>query len=403
MRGQGVHIGTWRALVQEPALALWAVYILLVPIYLFKSGLPQPGDAFVILLIPVALYRWNGRLLRNARAAFVALIWFTLWVCCVNYGWALLLGNFQVFGPDAFLLHPLYYIYNALVFLTALVLHRRYGDLVLRITVYAVFITIYVQVIASFILPSSAFRGMVFFNNPNQLGYYVLLAASLIALTHRRLGLTLVTSGIALTCCAYLALVSASRAAAGGIAVLLVFLVFSNPKVIVLASLAAIGLATLGGPVTDAVAISEQRAINRTSNVGFFEERGYDRIWKHSEYLVFGAGEGGLSRFGTPRVKHMEIHSSAGTVLFSYGVVGSILFLLFVWRVLSGASWGPVLTLVPPLLYTIAHQGLRFTMLWVLLAIFLALKQERLAAPSRASVNGPRTCPVPGAGMRAPV
>lgn len=393
----------WRELVQEPALAAWAVYILLIPLYVFKSGLPQPGDMFVVILLPVALYRWNGRLSRDARSAFVSLIWFTFWVWCVDYGWALLLGDFKIFGPDAFLLHPLYYTYNALILLTALVLHRRHGELFLRITVYAVFVSIYIQAVASFVLPSSAFRGMLFFNNPNQLGYYVLLAASLIALTHRRLRLRLLTSGLALTCCAYLALLSASRAAAGGIAVLLVFLVFSNPKVIVLACVAAVGLATIGGPVTDAIALSEKRA-QRKSNVGFFEERGYDRIWEHYEYLLLGAGEGGLSRFDeTAHVKRMEIHSSAGTVLFSYGIIGSILFVLFVWRIVRRAAWGPILMLVPPLLYTIAHQGLRFTMLWVLLAIFLALKQERLAEQSGVTRKNAQRRSVPSTGLHAPV
>jgi hypothetical protein len=45
---------------QDPMLILWTMYLLLDPIYVFRSGLPQPGDMLVIFLTPLALSRWNG-------------------------------------------------------------------------------------------------------------------------------------------------------------------------------------------------------------------------------------------------------------------------------------------------------------------------------------------------------
>jgi hypothetical protein len=69
-----------------------------------------------------------------------------------------------------------------------------------------------------------------------------------------------------------------------------------------------------------------------------------------------------------------EIHSSAGTVFFSYGIVGVALFLYFLWQLLRGASVRSMFILVPPLLYTIAHQGLRVSLLWILFALFVSLK-----------------------------
>lgn len=362
---------------RDPALIVWAIHIMLIPLYVFKSGLPQPGDMFIVVLAPVALFRWDGKLPRSMREAFRPLLWFTLWVCLVNYSWAVLTGNFAPKGPDSYLLYPVYYIYNVLVFLVAFVLYRRHRDAFLRLTVYAVVATVYVQVLASFVMRSSVGRGTLFFNNPNQLGYFALLAATLVALTHRRLQFKLITSGVALTCCGYLAVVSASRAAAAAIGILLVFLVFSNPKIIVMACLATIGLVAIGGPVKSALERSEARVLKHNAKrLTFFEERGYDRIWTHPEYLLLGAGEGGLSRFDTATHVMTEIHSSAGTVIFSYGLVGTILFLIFGWRVIRGAKFRATLMLGPPMLYTIAHQGLRFTMLWVLLAIFVALKDE---------------------------
>jgi hypothetical protein len=366
--------------MRNPALITWALYIFLIPLYIFKSGLPQPGDAFVLLLIPVALHRWNGRLSRDMREVIRSLFWFTLWVCVVDYAWMFLTGEFTVFGTDGFMLYPLYYIYNALIFLVAIVLYRRFGDAFLRVTLVVVTATVFIQVLSSLALRTGGARGSVFFNNPNQLGYYALLAATLIALTHRRLRLRLLPSSLALVACGCLAMISASRAAAGGIAILLALMIFSNPKIIVVACLAAVAVVSGVGPIADAIEASQDRVLNRSRNsdATFFEERGYDRIWRNQQYLVLGAGEGGLSRFDdTAYVKSMEIHSSAGTVLFSYGVVGSILFLVLMWRVIRGARVRLMITLLPPLLYTGAHQGLRFTMLWIVLAVFVALKDER--------------------------
>jgi hypothetical protein len=365
--------------MRQPALVVWALYLFLIPLYVIKSGLPQPGDVIVVPLIPMALHRWNGKLPGHMRATVRSLLWFTLWVCAVDYTWVFVMGSWQVFGPDSFMLYPLYYIYNGLVFVVVIVLYRRLGDVFLRVTVFSVTATVYVQVVSSLVFKNAGARSSLFFNNPNQLGYYALLAATLIALLHRRLQLRLLTSSLALVCCGLLAVVSASRAAAGGIAVLLVFLMFSNPKVIVVACVAALAMFSGIGPISHAIDASQQRVMNRGahSNLSFSEERGYDRIWRNQQYLVLGAGEGGLSRFDTTaHVKNMEIHSSAGTILFSYGIVGSLLFVVFAWRVMRRSRLPLLIVLIPMLLYSGAHQGLRFTMLWILLAIFVVLKDD---------------------------
>lgn len=383
-----VHTASWRQVLGQPALVVWALYIFLIPFYVFKSGLPQPGDLFVVILVPVALRRWSGKLTRTARDAFRPLLWFTIWVCLVDYGWAIVEGNFRVFGTDSFLLFPVYYIYNACVFLVSLVLYQRYGNTFLRLTLYIIIGTVFVQTMSSLVLRSGTLRSTLFFNNPNQLGYYALLSATLIALTHRRLQIRLLIAGLALTGCGYLALISASRAAVGGVAILFALVVFSNPRVIIVTSILAAGLLTLGGPVAHAIDSYEQRSEMRHSSEGFFADRGYDRVWEHEDYLLLGAGEGGFNRFSTEKHGNMELHSTPGTLLFCYGIVGTVLFLVWLWRVVRGARLRAALMLAPPMMYTIAHQGLRFTMLWVLAAIFVTLKDPipiRRPAPAIAT------------------
>ena len=366
----------------HPALIIWGLYVFLSPFYVFTSGLPQPGDMFVLLLLPVAFAQWDGRMTRPSLAVFKPLLWFTIWVCIVDYGWALVLGNFKLFGTDTFVLYPLYYIYNTMIFLAVLVLSRKYGDTFLRVTLYAIYATIAVQVFAALVLRQGGHRGSAFFNNPNQLGYYALLAACLIVLLHWRLGMRVLISGLVLMGCGYLALSSASRSAVGGIAILFALLVFTNPRMFLAASIAGLLLVSAGGPISDAIDRARVRAAKPASHLTFWEERGYDRIWNHKEYLVLGAGEGGLSRFDTPTKKMQgEMHSSIGTILFSYGIVGVFLFGMFMWQLGHGASWRMLLVLVPPFAYAVAHQSLRFTLLWVMLAIFAAIKPR---APAHA-------------------
>jgi hypothetical protein len=160
--------------------------------------------------------------------------------------------------------------------------------------------------------------------------------------------------------------------------------------VVIIASLATITLIAVG-PLAAVFDKTEERIRLRSkrSAVNFFEERGYDRIVEHKQHVILGAGEGGFRRWDeTAHVKNMEIHSSAGTILFSYGIIGSILFVVFAWRVVRGAPWRLSLLLVPPLLYTIAHHGLRFTLLWIVLSVFVALKLDHL--PKRSAPEVPR-------------
>ena len=50
------------SLARSPGLLVWALFVLLNPVYLFSSGLPQPGDMLIVALVPFSLAGWNGRL-----------------------------------------------------------------------------------------------------------------------------------------------------------------------------------------------------------------------------------------------------------------------------------------------------------------------------------------------------
>jgi hypothetical protein len=128
--------------------------------------------------------------------------------------------------------------------------------------------------------------------------------------------------------------------------------------------------------------------VDQFPQYSFLEERGWGRIYDNPEYILVGAGEGGTGRFRDSRIGTHEIHSSAGMIIFSYGIVGTLLFLWFSWRVLEGARLGAVVMLTPIAAFTVAHHGLRDSMLWMVLSVFLMLKWQR-GPPIAAVRRGP--------------
>lgn len=383
-----------RRVAQDPPLFLWALYLLLLPVYIFSSGLPQPGDILILLLLPATFLRWNGRMAKASSRPLRALGAFILWGILLNYTWMIILGKFGFFGKDTFLLVPVFYIYNGLILLCVLVLHQRYGDRFLWLTLNMVLITVISQVLISFVVGGGSHRQTVLFNNPNQLGLYALLSANILAFGRHRMGFGTLKSGIGLFCCLYLALLSASKAALAGTAILLAVSVLSNPRTIILVGLVMVGLLSFPNPLTDTVERSRTR-IEEKQELGFFDSRGYDRIWNHKEYWVMGAGEGGLSRFAdTSIIGDHELHSSAGTLFFCYGLVGVVLFASFLLRVIEGTTLRNALLLTPALAYSLAHQGLRFTLFWILIGVFVGLKKHLSPATSPPSSSpSPRLAP----------
>lgn len=361
-------------------MLVWCLTLILTPFYVVDSGLPQPGDALVILLLPLSLARWDGRFDKPTSRMLRALLWFTAWVVVVNLAWAFVQWSWA--NPKNFVMHPLFYIYNAAVLISALILARPDPARFVRLTVDVTLLMVLFQVIASFFYRTELYRGTLFFNSPNQLGYYCLLAAVLFAMTQQPLGLSRVRAALGVTGCAYLAVLSSSRASLAGILVLLLVLVVANPRAVIIGSLIAVALTMLGGPLSDALEVSQRRAlVDRAPQVSFAEERGYERIWNYPEYLLLGAGEGDYGRFAREGQAPREIHSSIGTVVFGYGVIGVFLFMTFAVRLIRGGTLRMAIMMIPALTYTVAHQGLRFTSFWVVVAVFVMLKQAAARPP----------------------
>ena len=58
-----------RESIRHPALLVWMLYLLAIPFYVGASGLPQPSNVLLVMMIPLALRGWDRRFgLREAKA-----------------------------------------------------------------------------------------------------------------------------------------------------------------------------------------------------------------------------------------------------------------------------------------------------------------------------------------------
>jgi hypothetical protein len=363
------------AVLRDPTLILWSLYVLLFPVYYLPSGLPQPSAVVIVLLAPLVFARFDGRVFAAARGPVRALGVFLLYVIAETLIWTVLESAYTLSARNGFLIVPIWYLFDFLVFLLTLLLYRRYRERFVKVTLWLVLISVMVQSgFALVITAAHGARGKLLFNNPNQLGFYAVLSATLITFGRGRVRLNNKLVAAGLVACAYLGLLSASKGALLAIGLLVAVGILSNPRMIILAAAAMLLLLAVSNPVSEALDRTTSR-FGRTDELGMLESRGYDRIVNHKEYWFLGAGEGDYQRFeDTTVIGDHELHSSGGTIFFCYGIVGALVFLNFVWQIVRRAPFRRSLLLLPAFVYGLSHQGLRFTLLWVLLATFVNLK-----------------------------
>ncbi|MDP1542354.1 MAG: hypothetical protein Q8L99_04315 [Polycyclovorans sp.] len=353
------------------------------PIYIFPSGLPQPAD-FVYMLwvalafICVAYSKDSGFFLRGGRRESLFLGVLVFWVLVVSMANALYHQDVEIAFP------ALFYIFNFLVFVGFIICANMFGDNFKKYLVWFLCLTggvLLLFLILGFI-PGAA-RQVAGFNNPNQLGYFsLLLGACGVLLVDRGKSILPLIWMIFVSLLGVLASSSLSSLGAFGLVVLGAALkfpgVFISKKIVtVVFSVLLILFSLTHFGTTDQLSQQWETRLNvverKLDNVG--ESRGYTRIIENPEYLFLGAGERGRWRFGSHH-SH-EMHSSLGTILFSYGFIGLALFLFFLLACFRRAHFYSISIFMAPMAYSLTHQGLRTTFFWVLLALIVIYGRKK--------------------------
>lgn len=345
-------------------LLLIIAYLIAKPFYFQDSGSAQIGDLIFALVFGITVLGRQELARGTAPVLWMALL-FATYSLIVNAVWAGILDDLSILKT------PVFYFFNCAVIYVLLVTSARSGERFLRAVLYGVALSAILQVLLSLaFIAGGQERQTLFFNNPNQLGYWAVLSATMFCMLAKRLRVRLIFQLPMLAIFGYVVALSLSKGAI--IAFLTLGLIhfsrkWSHMAMLVLICVPIVYLASDLPLIEDVV--------GRLENIGHQSDdslhgRGYDRIWLYPRYLFFGAGELGLVRF--PET-HIELHSTLGTVVFSYGAIGVLLFGLLLWQLLRVSNWSLMLYLVPAFLYGLAHQGLRFSLLWVLFAMIAAV------------------------------
>lgn len=353
---------------------IWAGYLVLSTVYIFEKGLPQPADILLMLgVLPGLAWQFI-----NHRGHFSS-----LYLCGAAFAALTLLINLTHFAflPDGrFLKSAFYYPYNFMVFCFVVFLFTQNPHQMIHTTYRALAISIIIQLIWAWLFDDIS-RATGGFAKPNQLAYWALLSAGILFFIRRHEKLNLIDI-LLLSALLFIQSLSLSKAGIISSFILLSF-IFVSPQTRPLYKFALTALLVAGiclAALTQGgfdLLIDKIEALHRISDrlatIGLERDdsligRGYDRLWTHPHFMIFGAGEGGFERF-TNINGTRELHSGLATILFSYGVTGFALFSAFVIGVFRRQPLICWAVLGCILLFSLPHQAFRFTHFWVFLGI----------------------------------
>ena len=350
-------------------LSVWFMLVLLSPVYLFESGTPQICDYLMLVLFVMLCVLGRIQWREHCSPLMVSIL-----ACC---GYAILsnLIWYCLSGHSDHLTFACYYLFALLTVLVVSSLEVWFRRRFIQWTVTSLLLAIVQTTIVSAFSDSGEVRSSGLFNNPNQLGYFVVLSASMLWIWFDRYSLNrtkatrLYIIGVfaIVACLGYLSMTTMSRATIGALGVGAILFFGRKP---ILALLIAIPLVWGFGYLDDTLHFTEafSSRLENQDRLGqsFLQGRGYDRISYYRTNWIFGVGEGNNQRFGYS--DHTgELHSTFGSFFFCYGIVGFFLLTNVLVGLSRSAGVRSLLYMLPALAFGLAHNGIRETYFWVLI------------------------------------
>ena len=386
------------------------------PVYLFPSGGFQIFVLFLLCFCGFVAIRKASisRILRESHLLSRAMLVFLAYSFIVNGYHAMSSGTIKPI---------IYSLYFCFVFVVAICVSSAITDRpkILAAVYYGIAVSVIVQLaVALIIVDESCTRITLFFNNPNQLGFYAVLCMGLLTYLYPSTRQNLWLFVVSLLSNLWLAALTLSLAAIVCVLLLIVLQIVFGPKSVrkglLLMVLAALPILLISQDFllqkSECNRFEMRRIVSGQNSVtirnaaiqgkeikeikiepgvwGKIEAqlnyRGYDRMWKLPEYLVFGAGEGIVDRnLRGDGSRDKELHSAPATLFFSYGIVGLAFFIYIVAILILKRGLGVLVVLLPLAIYSMFHNTLRQPFLWMLVALLL------YAPYSLKAVNGSRS------------
>lgn len=355
-------------------VTLLSSYLFLKQFYIWESGLPQPADLLLLLFLVHGIVTTRGSVGR-ASVAGLALL-FGYWTAIVNITAAVVIG-----APAKLLAASIMNIYNALALALALNAIRenreRYSNAIQKSSTLALIAQAAIVAIAG---ATWGNRAMGTFNNPNQLAFFAVLYLALVLLVRAHDRASLRWTFVACPAAMYCSVASLSRAGMVAVGVMIVGSLLSPPSSrgltgryrLAVVGASIVSFATIAGLRSQTIVSWYERIANR-ANIDDISARGLDRLSGYPQYWFFGSGEGEYWRFDSP----LETHSLLLNMQISYGIVGLAIFGLLLYgafRPSIRSSWHILLGIM---IFGLGHNGIRHTVLWILLGLMAATSHLR--------------------------
>ncbi|WP_258359790.1 O-antigen ligase family protein [Moorella sulfitireducens (nom. illeg.)] len=377
------------------------------PFYLWQSGLPQISH--IIAAVAICL-----RVLLRPR-----FYWERLWglgAAFVLYSYLVGLIIFAKYKDVHTILSPTYYAFGFMIFLFLITLCKEKGSAFLTKIFWIHFIALFFVTMLGILGIGRMFgqaRIIATFNDPNQMANWILWATIIIGVSGKALYRSWLPGGVSLIPASVGIAFTASRSGALGLFSLFavygligfyyLFRYILTKERINLVRGIIFGLFIIAVGIgigftydfwqEDLKRITFQaeylfERFNERDLDDTFEGRGYDRIWKFPEYLIFGAGEGAHERYAERTRFLGEFHSSWAGLLFNYGMVGTFLFFGFVFVILLRISdiWFKLM-LLSPFIYGFTTYNIRNWYFWVGLALLYSSYQVLKENKSRDKIK----------------
>lgn len=354
---------------------LWILSIVGSQFYVFKSGIPQPAHFFLFVLFIYYLFNEFSYICNFISNRLSWFAFFIFYIVCIN------LIYFTIEQEVSFLVSTSYILFGLFTLCSLFVFLEKYNGKPI------IYLSLWLGLSLLFLISILKLGGFefyprynAFFNDPNQMAFWVIcIISSILMLDNGNEKFKYLAILISI----YIIILSGSRSGLLGLLPILFYVILVNIKsknLIFLIILSLISGFFIIKYYSDFEALTY--LISRIDEVDSdqqLSDRGYTRIAKNLEYIIFGSGQGADFRFNSTH----EIHSTWAGIFFYYGIFGLFIFILSLCQLSYNLSFRNLLLFIAPLLYGFSTFGLRTPVVWIFLAVSFYVSDSN----SRKSTN----------------